>query len=1242
MKTSFIQQYIKFHASTTIIARGEKLYNSSAIQIADVNIDNDEANFTVQGTKLYNVRIIGLASNNIFTSCSCPYDWSSTCKHVVAVLLYLDNKDYKKPSLSKNIKSSKTKTIRYPSLRSRASEKYEITEYKPLRADYILDNISKREKYKLEYNDYEIEQYHIDPKSIVFRVKDYYDYRSVDVKIWCNSSGAVYSKTNLSTYTKYLTVFEAAVLLHIANSKFPNFLDMNFGDSRKASEESYMKNFGFGKDAFFDDYFRLTLSLEKGFGVFPLENVVGILPVNDNVTHSELDFVNSLASNTDVLDIQKKEERVLGFVLAIDKGSSSSTTGNDYKIIPIKGKENKQKTKLISNLDKYANKFNKESIEISDNQKALLELCNDIEYTDKATKLNVWKKIFILLNNEKYVFRGNNGIELIRKKDLMPLELGKDYVDIEFDLVDNNEFIEIAPTIIVGYIMYSKSEIDSYESDYYLSFFDNVLYINKTIDICEFLKKMNYNLKMHSNYKDVFYSKVVEPLSKKWNIRTDKTRHFSTISTDLQPLKSQIYLSEQDNYLIIKPNVVYDNDISCLLSETSNVVSHKNGTIIEYVRNPDYENKFIDFITGLHDDFAYQENNNIFYLSSNQLIENYWFFDFYDKLQKQNIEVFGLKGLKNFKYSPHKAKVVTSVSSGQDWFDVEVSVSFGDTMVSMSDIKKAAIKGSEYIQLKDGSVGILPQEWLTKLKKYFRNGELKKDKLSISKLRFSVIDELFDDIDEAEIISELNDKREKLKNITEIKAVGVPRAIKAKLRPYQKEGLNWLHFLDDMKWGGILADDMGLGKTLQILTFLSKKKTKSSKANLIIVPTTLLFNWQKEIEKFAPHLKAIYYYGTDREKDTGTFSNYDIVFSTYGILVRDIKILKSYKFNYLILDESQSIKNPGSQRFKAASLLKANNRIALTGTPIENSTFDLFAQMTFVNPGFLGTMKSFKDSYSNAIDKEGDADIAAELQKVINPFILRRTKEQVASDLPSKTEDIIYCEMGGEQRKIYDAYKNEYRNKLMNKIAEDGLGKSKLFVLEGLLKLRQICDSPALLKDEEINSTESVKIKEIIRNITDKTANHKILIFSQFTSMLALITEQLDTKDIEYEYLDGSCSIKQRQTSVDNFQKNENLRVFLISLKAGGMGLNLTAADYVFIVDPWWNPAVEEQAIDRCYRIGQDKKVFAYRMICKDTIEEKIMKLQAKKKKISGDLIKVDDESVMKGLKINDIQSLFS
>jgi SNF2 family DNA or RNA helicase len=342
----------------------------------------------------------------------------------------------------------------------------------------------------------------------------------------------------------------------------------------------------------------------------------------------------------------------------------------------------------------------------------------------------------------------------------------------------------------------------------------------------------------------------------------------------------------------------------------------------------------------------------------------------------------------------------------------------------------------------------------------------------------------------------------------------------------------------------------------------------------------------------------------------------------------------------VILDESQAIKNPASRRYKAASLIKANNRIALTGTPIENSTFDLFAQMNFVNPGIFGSINNFRENYSNPIDKDGNEVIANELQKIINPFLLRRTKEHVAKELPPKTEDVIFCEMEPQQRKIYDAYRNKYRNKLLKKVEKDGLEKSKMMVLEALMRLRQICDSPALIDDVAYDE-QAVKIKELLNHITEKTTGHKVLIFSQFVSMLSLIKESLDRLNIQYEYLDGKSSSKQREKSVNNFQSNPDLRVFLISLKAGGTGLNLTAADYVYIVDPWWNPAVENQAIDRCYRIGQDKNVFAYRMICKNTVEEKILDLQAKKKKIAADIIQTDD-NIMKNITLQDLESIFS
>lgn len=1237
MKQSYIQRHIDFHTTDAVKKRGKVIYNNFGVKKAIIDIENDEADFIVRGTSDYKVRIIGFAAKNLFTSCSCPFDWGSTCKHVVATLHYLDNKDYEKQSSQKNVSR-----IKETNKRVRANEPYLITDYKHLTEEFVFSNLSAGLHYQLRYNSYNIELITISSNKIVYLVNDYYSSSYVTVEL-SYKNGNVYSKTNQSKTAGKLSIEEACVLNYIAKTPSPGYLHFHFSGEKDKYKIDLLKDFGFDENANFDDYFNLSLTTDEGLVIQTKDNARGILPVNEGLGHNYFDLIKTLTNDNSGTEtkISKKENRAIGFALVSNRDKDYDEKDANYELIAIKGKTNKQNTKLISNIGLYDYIQPSEYVQINENQKKLLEFCVETN-NDSITELNNWKQVFELLSNEKFVFVSTNGKYNLRKKDLMPLKISNSHVNVEFNIVDSKELIELQPILITNSKKYSYSDIERIKSDYFLSHIDDTLHVNNTVDVCELIKSLYTNIQMHSSHKQLFYNKVIEPLSRKWNLNTENSNHFKIEKTTLSPQKKQVYLSEQSEFLIIKPHVVYDHDITCSLASSSNILKKKKDVIYEFIREYEFENEFIDFISTLHPDFMIQSTDRVFYLSQEQLMENYWFFGFFEKLQSENIEVFGLKDLKSFNYSPYKAQVKTSIKSGQDWFDVEVEVCFGNTLVSLNDIKKAVIKKQKYIQLKDGSVGILPEEWLNKLNKYFRNGEIKKDKLKISKLRFSIVDELFDNIDDELIIRELHEKRNRLKQLTEIKNVVVPKAIKAKLRPYQKEGLNWLHFLDEMKWGGILADDMGLGKTLQILTFIHKIKSKKTKANLIVVPTTLLFNWQNEIEKFAPGLKAFYYYGGSREKDTGIFSNYDIIFTTYGTLVRDIEILKSYKFNYVILDESQAIKNPGSQRYKATSVLKANNRLALTGTPIENSTFDLFAQMTFVNPGFLGSMKSFKDNYSNAIDKEGDQKIASELQRIVSSFILRRTKEQVASELPPKTEDVIYCEMEGEQREIYDAFRNDYRNKLLNRIEENGLAKSKMYVLEGLMKLRQICDSPALLKDDDINSSESVKIKELIRYITNKTANHKILIFSQFTSMLSLIKQELHKNSIDYEYLDGKCSIKQREASVEHFQTDENLRVFLISLKAGGTGLNLTAADYVFIVDPWWNPAVEEQAIDRCYRIGQDKKVFAYRMICKNTIEEKITKLQAKKKKISGDLIKVDDESIMKGLKINDIEALFS
>jgi non-specific serine/threonine protein kinase len=520
-------------------------------------------------------------------------------------------------------------------------------------------------------------------------------------------------------------------------------------------------------------------------------------------------------------------------------------------------------------------------------------------------------------------------------------------------------------------------------------------------------------------------------------------------------------------------------------------------------------------------------------------------------------------------------------------------------------------------------------------------GEGKADNLKLSKYHFSVLDELYQQRDEEELIFQLEGKFEKIREHYTIADVKPPAHLDPILRPYQASGFQWLNYLHDVGWGGILADDMGLGKTIQTLSFLQHLKEKKGKLlALVVCPTTLLFNWQNELKKFTPSLSFMIHHGGTRNKAKLSDQSVEVIITTYGTLRSDIKNFVEVKFDYVILDESQAIKNPTSKVTKAACLLDAANKLCLSGTPLQNNTFDIYAQMNFLNPGMLGSVEYFKHNFSMPIDKFDEKEQKEHLRKFVFPFILRRTKEQVAKDLPEKQEMVLYCEMGAAQRKIYEAYRNDYRDKLMGLVEEKGVQKAQLSILQGLMKLRQICDSPAIIKDESYPN-ESVKLEELTREIVENISQHKALVFSQFLGMLGLIREALTKLGIDHEYFDGSSTIQEREKAIDRFQNDPNCRVFLISLKAGGVGLNLTAADYVYIVDPWWNPAVEQQAIDRTHRIGQTKNIFAYRMICNDTVEDKILKLQDRKRSLAKELIS-DEDGFVKSLTKEDINYLFS
>jgi non-specific serine/threonine protein kinase len=387
-------------------------------------------------------------------------------------------------------------------------------------------------------------------------------------------------------------------------------------------------------------------------------------------------------------------------------------------------------------------------------------------------------------------------------------------------------------------------------------------------------------------------------------------------------------------------------------------------------------------------------------------------------------------------------------------------------------------------------------------------------------------------------------------------------------------------------------------------------------------------------------LKFHIHYGVQRELSSTHFEEFDIILTTYGVVRNDVEDLNGFLWQYVILDESQAIKNPDARVTKAVQQLRAVNRVILSGTPVQNNTSDLYAQFQFLNPGLLGNREYFNREFGIPIDKLGSKEKTRDLKKLIFPFTLRRTKEQVAKDLPDKTVSVLWCTMEAEQRKLYNHYRDGYRNRLLKKIDEEGIAKSGIDVLEGLLRLRQLCDHPALVEKKEGVDQPSVKIEELTREVQENAGNHKLLVFSQFTQMLRLIEAEFIKAGISYCYLDGSTTLPQRKEQVNKFQEDETIKAFLISLKAGGVGLNLTVADYVYIVDPWWNPAAEQQAIDRAHRIGQTRKVFAYKMICKDSVEEKILQLQEKKKILADDLIQ-EDTGFVKNLSREDIEFLF-
>ncbi len=611
-------------------------------------------------------------------------------------------------------------------------------------------------------------------------------------------------------------------------------------------------------------------------------------------------------------------------------------------------------------------------------------------------------------------------------------------------------------------------------------------------------------------------------------------------------------------------------------------------------------------------------------------------------LVKQNIEIFGEEKLYRYRLKSGTPQLKLKFSTSLDWLEMEYELAIGKESLTISNLLEQLQPGKRYLKLADGTNVYFGEELIQRLSQFLRliNQQSSKGKEKFRPASFLLVDELVKLADTVETDQGFQQWTQHYQQFDHIQPVKLTNTFKGVLRDYQKTGLDWLAFLNQFRFGGILADDMGLGKTIQVIALLSylKQQHQLTKPSLIVVPLTVLFNWESELKRFAPGLSVLLYQGqkAEREKLLKQFSKVEVVLVSYGILLQDQSMLQNVEWEYVVIDESQKIKNPQTKTYQTVEGLKSAHRLCLTGTPIENSVTDLWSQFNFLNPGMLGTLKQFEARFGkNGFVTENDHRL---LQRIIHPFILRRRKEEVLEELPARTDITQLVDMTDNQRELYHLSLQNYREQIFSQLERDGLNKTRLKILEALTHLRQLACHPAIFDHsiEAMDSGKMILLEEMLEELIQE--GHKVLVFSQFVRFLHIIQKILDEKQWTYSYLDGTT--RDRKSVINKFQEDPTVKVFLISLKAGGLGLNLTAADYVIHMDPWWNPAVEEQATDRAHRIGQKNKVFVYKYIVKNTVEEKVLRLQEEKKKLFSTII-TSEKSLVKELSIDDLKAIF-
>ncbi len=1254
MALPHIIKHIYNNGTDEVIRRGKKIHGAGYVELIEHDELMGNIAFRVKDDSyntFYKVNILKYVDPKLMSlRCGCPYNMGDICRHESAALFRLQDmadknmlgsstfqyNQYHTIAKMKNIHLKTIKMLSSPAIYDEAEKMMRTTKAS------ILKAAEERVEAELKYND-----------AVFSLVIQKNDERNFDTSCTCAESMHPLCEHKTLLFLQLLNAYGADYFESIRN-----------WDKEK---NKLLQIYGYSLNDDIKGKFEFTYKEGKPF-LQLLDLSIKRVVVNNSAQESKSPspFLPKLPEAIVETKEEQKPTKKLGIVFNFN---SKSFPG--FSVSAVQGEPDEENKKYIGktealDLTKFVNidLFSEEDKQLFQQIRKLQEseinkylnrnspfsgIWENIIQTEgtdlpEETKLLITeylqpklKKIFEEQSQNQFVFLLPQH-KSFKTSHLEEIELSDRFITPSFKVkVTNGQFELLSTVKLQGEtVPYNKNNCDS--SLLFLQ--DNILYTWQKPEDVLLVEKFSQqeNVKFSKSDWAIKMQQEILPLSRDYSVEFDKTL-VKEIKGGTPEIKVQ--LLEKGDYLVFQPIFSYQG-LDIKSSDKQTIVLPDGEKILIIQRNKEVEEAFIQKLEGLHSMFVRQQETQGLVLRGVDVLKNNWFFLFIDEMKEAKIPVYGFEALRNFKFNTARPNTHIHVSSGLDWFDAKIEIEFDKQRVGIAEIKKALASKQSFVQLADGTLGILPDEWLKRYALLFKVGDGKSDKLRLSRYHMSVIDELYENRDEGEISFALDEKFEKIRSFKNIPEISTPPNLQAVLRPYQIAGYQWLSYLNDVGWGGILADDMGLGKTVQALTMLEYyKNTNSSLKAIVICPTTLIYNWQNEVKKFTPSLTYHIHHGNTRSRDIEELEKHNIIITTYGTLRSDINMLLKVLFDYVILDESQAIKNPSSKVTKAASLLTAKNRLCMSGTPLQNNTFDIFAQMNFLNPGLLGSMEFFRNEFATPIDKFGEQVQKEHLRKLLYPFILRRTKEQVAKDLPEKTETILFCEMEKEQRLIYDAFRNSYREKILGTIDEQGIDKSQLTILQGLMKLRQICDSPSILNEEDKYPNHSIKLDELSRELYENIGDHKVLIFSQFLGMLALIKEKLEEQNIPFVYFDGSTSPIERENAIQEFQNDEDCRVFLISLKAGGVGLNLTAADYVYIVDPWWNPAVEQQAIDRTHRIGQTKNIFAYRMICIDTIEDKILQLQERKKILAKELIS-DETGFVKALTKADVEYLFS